>query len=115
MNYVHVKKIVEFLSKDTESGKKNLFGQYANEMTKVSLFSKSNTVIMILLLVNIKKVALVYLESSCLRWNQSYCPRHVDQTIAKTGVNFVRWAGRMNSIFSSKGENLFVKRVTSLE
>lgn len=47
VNYVHVKKIVEFLSKDTESGKKNLFGQYANEMTKewsdiLKLYEKDN-------------------------------------------------------------------------
>lgn len=47
VNYVHVKKIVDLLSKDSESGKKNFFGQYSNEMTKewsdiMKLYEKDN-------------------------------------------------------------------------
>lgn len=37
INYFHCKKIIEWLKKDDESGKKNVFGQYSSQRMKVRL------------------------------------------------------------------------------
>ncbi|GAB1606404.1 CDK5 regulatory subunit-associated protein 3-like [Argonauta hians] len=47
INYFHVKEIMVLLSKDSESGKKNILGQYSNELTKAwsdisNLYEKNN-------------------------------------------------------------------------